>query len=667
MNVLEKEWTDRMVQIMRIKFPEQSEDTIRGYVTKVYQARVKNTKARVYNSYEEISANTTLLDLLDWIVSKKVLLAESGVMFFPKSMKRNLNVEIIKECMLDARKIHKKEKFKAMDAGDIFLASVKDIQQLNDKKAANSGYGAEGESSSFLYNMHSAMSVTSCGRGQLSTACQCFENLLADNVKFFSVDEFYTFVYNIITEEDEWHYDTLSVIPIVPSKEEFVERFRRKFGHESLFNELQIENCYVGLTDIQRIRVYYKANLEEFLRFPKPRTLMTKIAYMEDVKFIDPNDIPKELDKPVHKLVDLIIEFVGYKYGVFRYEDRTKYQPRAVTPIMDTDSNFINFGFLLDYIREEIIPVRLKKDKPEVANARKMRILNTLAVLISTAVAKTLHHYLGKANVAEEDRPHINMKNEYYYSRVITTYAKKSYIALMMRQEAHMFDPPKLDVKGVNFFKSTASEKTSKFIYDKVLMEQLLLPKSGTPSLKDTYKTIYQFQRKITSEIAEGDMGYLKRSIKVKTADGYSNPMQIGQYKAVYIWNLVCKEKERINLPATVTLVKVKLRNKQDAAPLSSWPEIYERIMYLFDHDPNVGDYTEEDGTKKKGKGINTIALPEDYDEVPKWLLAIIDVETLVEDNMKLFTQLYRPLGMSQGSTSANGVSRKYYTNIVRI
>ena len=332
-----------------------------------------------------------------------------------------------------------------------------------------------------------------------------------------------------------------------------------------------------------------------------------------------------------------------------------------------TDSNFINFGFLLDYIREEIIPVRLKKDKPEVANARKMRILNTLAVLISTAVAKTLHHYLGKANVAEEDRPHINMKNEYYYSRVITTYAKKSYIALMMRQEAHMFDPPKLDVKGVNFFKSTASEKTSKFIYDKVLMEQLLLPKSGTPSLKDTYKTIYQFQRKITSEIAEGDMGYLKRSIKVKTADGYSNPMQIGQYKAVYIWNLVCKEKERINLPATITLVKVKLRNKQDAAPLSSWPEIYERIMYLFDHDPNVGDYMEEDGTKKKGKGINTIALPEDYDEVPKWLLAIIDVETLVEDNMKLFTQLYRPLGMSQGSTSANGVSRKYYTNIVRI
>lgn len=667
MNVLEKEWTNRMVRAMEMKFPDMDKETLRQYVSKVYQAKIKNTEARVYNSYEEISAGTTLVDLLDWIVAKKVLLAESGVMFFPKNVRRNVNVEIIKECMLDARKIHKKEKFKAMDAGDIFLASVKDIQQLNDKKAANSGYGAEGEASSFLYNLHSAMSVTSCGRGQLSTACQCFENLLADNVKFFSVDEFYTFVYNILSEQDEWKYDTLSVIPKIPTKRDFVERFRKKFGHESLFVQKQIEDCYDGLTPEQRIRVYYKTNLSEFLRFPKPRTLMTKIAYMEDVEFIDPNEIPKDLDKPVHKLVDMIIEFVGYKFGVFRYEDRTKYQPRAVTPIMDTDSNFINFGFLLDYIQEEIIPVRLKKDKPEVANARKMRILNTLAVLISTAVAKTLYYYLGKANVAEEDRPHINMKNEYYYSRVITTYAKKSYIALMMRQEAHMFDPPKLDVKGVNFFKSTASEKTSKFIYDKVLMEQLLMPKNGTPSLKDTYKTIYQFQRKITQEIAEGDMGYLKRSIKVKTEDGYANPMQIGQYKAVYIWNRICKDKDQIKLPATVTLVKVKLRNKQDAAPLSSWPDIYARIMDLFDNDPAVGDYIDEDGVKKKAKGINTIALPEDCDEVPKWLLSIIDVETLVEDNMKLFTQLYRPLGMSQGSTSSNGVSRKYYTNIVRI
>ena len=103
MNILEKEWTNRMVRIMEMKFPDVNKDTLQQYVSKVYQSRINNTKARVYNSYEEISANTTLLDLLDWIVAKKALLAESGVIFFPKNARRNVNVEIIKECMLDAR------------------------------------------------------------------------------------------------------------------------------------------------------------------------------------------------------------------------------------------------------------------------------------------------------------------------------------------------------------------------------------------------------------------------------------------------------------------------------------------------------------------------------------------------------------------------------------
>lgn len=302
--------------------------------------------------------------------------------------------------------------------------------------------------------------------------------------------------------------------------------------------------------------------------------------------------------------------------------------------------------------------------KKEDKDNMEIRIVNTLAVLTTKAVTQTLFNYLGFVNVAVEDRPQINMKNEFYYSTVITTFAKKSYVGLQLRQEGVVFKEPVLDVKGVNFFKSTASEETSKFIYEKILMEQLLQPKSGQPSLKETYKAIYKFQKRITKEIAEGNMGYLKRSIKVKSPDGYANPMRIGQYKAVYVWNKIVPDKDRIDLPATVTLVKVKLKNLQEAGPLASWPEIYERVVWLFENDDEIGDYVDEDGTKKKGKGINTIAIPETLDEVPEWILSIIDVETLVDDNMRLFSQLYSSLGLSTGSTSTN---RKYYSSIVRL
>ena len=250
----------------------------------------------------------------------------------------------------------------------------------------------------------------------------------------------------------------------------------------------------------------------------------------------------------------------------------------------------------------------------------------------------------------------------------MVTFAKKSYVGLQKRQEEVVFKEPKIDVKGVNFFKSTASEDTSKFIYDKVLMGELFDPKDGQISLRRTYKTIHDFQKKMGNEIRSGNTGYLKRSIRVKTPDGYANPMRIGQYKAVYVWNYVMPDKERIDLPATVTLVKVMLRNKQDAAALEQWPDIYKKICKLFDENPEVGDTINPDtGKVVKGKGIKAIAMPSELEEVPDWLLAIIDVETLVSDNMKLFGQIFKPLGMSPGKTLHNGSTMTYYTNIVRV
>lgn len=665
-DVLKHKWISHITMAMQMTHPDVPASQIEQMVAKIYEKRVRDTNVQIYNNYENTVAPTTLVQLVDWFQTSKPLIAESGVYFYPKNQKRNVNVEIIKDDMLDVRTIHKKEKFKAMEAGDEFLAAVKDLQQGNDKKAANSGYGAEGESSSFLYNIHSAMSVTASGRGQISTACQCFENLLADNVKFFHMTEFFTWVYNIIHEEPDWQYDAFEIIGIVPSRTQFIERYASKFGHESLMNLDQIGMVYDTLTDEQRIRVYYKANIREFLSLRKPSDLYSDIA-CSDVEFIDPNKIPDELKKQIDKLTNWIIEFVAYKYGVFRYEDRTRYQKRKVTIVIDTDSNFLYYGDLYRYLINNVLQGKLFRKKKD-RDSYKMRVLNVLSNVSTVAITQRLWEYTGTANVAEEDRKWIKMKNEFYYTRVIVTFAKKSYVGLQARQEEVVFKEPKLDVKGVNFFKSTASEDTSKFIYQDVLMDQLLDPPSGKVSLRSTYKVINDFQNKMYDEIKNGALGYLKRSIRVKTPDGYANPMRIGQYKAVFVWNSIVPDKERIDLPATITLVKVLLRNKQDAAALEKWPDIYNKVIELFDTNEDIGDYTDpETGKRKKGKGIKAIAMPSEYDEVPEWLLAIIDTETLVVDNMSLFTQLYRPLGMAKGTTSHNGSQVSYYTNIVRI
>lgn len=297
-----------------------------------------------------------------------------------------------------------------------------------------------------------------------------------------------------------------------------------------------------------------------------------------------------------------------------------------------------------------------------------MRVFNVLPCIATKAITQTLFNYLNHVNVPEFDRPKVNMKNEFYYSRIMVTYAKKSYIGLQSRQESHIFEKPKLDVKGVNFFKSTASESTSKFIYDKILIDKILAPKSGVISLRDTYETIYKFQQEMAGKIAQGDMGFFKRAIKVKSPEAYANPMRNSSYKAVFVWNSIHGEKEQIEFPAIVTIIKVELRNKADVAKLEAWPDIYNGIMNLFENkEYDIGDHVDDDGKVVKGKGIKSIALPPDIEEVPEWILPIIDIETLVNDNMKLMTQIFKPLGMCRGNITHSGSSLAYYTNIIRL
>lgn len=332
---LEHVWIDEMVDSLQLMHPDIPLDELRDFVKSEYEAAYTDHNCLIYNSYENTVADTTLGGVLDWIQREKPLMAESGVFFYPKDKKRNVNTEIIKECMLDARTIHKTEMFDAKAIGDVFTATVKNLQQLNDKKAANSGYGAEGEPSSFLYNVNSAMSVTASGRGQLSTAMICFENLFGDFVKFFDMDEFHHYIHNIITEEDSWDIPIGTIINFIPNKKKWVERFKSKFLDPSLYDESQIEAVYDGLSEKMIVRTYYKANLRDFLQYNRaPAKLYDDIVHCKE-DFIDPNKPPKEIKDQLGMLVAMINEYVVYKYSYFRYEDRARYQKRTVVCVAD--------------------------------------------------------------------------------------------------------------------------------------------------------------------------------------------------------------------------------------------------------------------------------------------------------------------------------------------
>lgn len=343
---LEHEWIGQMTESLARMHPELTREQIEDFVIAKYHESFEDHECQLSNTYENTVTYSTLGQVVDWVESYHPLMAESGVFFYPKDKKRNVNIEIIKEAMLDARKIHKAEKFAAMKAGDTFTAAVKDLQQGNDKKAANSGYGAEGQSSSFLFNVNSAMSVTASGRGQLSTMILNFENLFGDNVKFWNMDEFHTYINHIVSEKGERNFLTSEIINRIPTRSQWIERFKAKVIHSTLCDPAQIEATYDGLSDEERIRTFYKSNARAFLLNTVPMELYQEIAYIDDIRdkdgnlttFVDPNDVPKEIEAPMAKLASLVTEFVNYKFSNFRYQDKARYSKRRVVILSDTDS-----------------------------------------------------------------------------------------------------------------------------------------------------------------------------------------------------------------------------------------------------------------------------------------------------------------------------------------
>ncbi len=655
-------WISQSLDILKTMKPDIPEKKLVKYLDKKFEENFRDHDAKIYNSYDEEIIETTLAKTLDWVQVEKPYISESGCFFKNRYKCRNLNAEIIRG-QLDRRKVLKAEKFQAKEVGDVILEAFKEIGQLNEKKRANSGYGAEGNSTSFLFNAHSAMSITAAGRSQLSVAGMCFENLFNNFVKFKNMDELYVHVNHIISEKKDWKYDLDEIIDIKPTKDDFVSNIINKFDEHSEYNEERISELYDNLSKEIRIRVYYKCNLKLFLKNKLMKELLHSIL-TPDVEFVDPNKIPKEIAPELLTFNELIMEFVGYRYQHFRYENRMKGDKKATVIVSDTDSNFLYLGDIIRYVMTKLLPIKLFRSRKD-RKAYCIKLVNIFCVLASSAVKETLYNYLDMVNVEDEFKDKINMKNEYYLETVGVTFAKKSYFGILTRQEGFIFPEPKLDVKGVNFFKSTSTEKTTKFIYDEILMKRIFNSSDGKIYIKKIVRKIKQYEDTMYNEIKNGDMGYFKKAVKVKSADAYVDPMKISAYKATYVWNVLCDENEQIALPAVTTSVKVNIKSMKDLASLEKYPDIFDKFVYLLEKDKNL-QRVDSKG-KSKFIGIKSIALPYGTNKVPDWLLEIIDVETIISDNMKLFTQLYRPLGFKPGSNPYNGSQVKYYTNIIKL
>ena len=469
-------WITDMFNKIKLIHPNDNNEQILKFVTKKYEKNFKDAECRIYNNYEKEELDTTIHNLINWLYVRKPIMTESGSLFKNHNECYNPNISILNS-KLTERDVAKKEKFNYMNKANVEnnlekkneyfeLSKKKDLEQGRLKVIANSEYGVSGLPSSWFFNMACASATTARGQALISTAFNAFEDFLSDSVTFDNMDECVNFILNIINEkssrtkkDSHWIVDK--------NLSEVVERLRSKFTISEDCDITLIRKILLNLDQEDLNRIYYKSNIYEFFRNSKRARQLIKNIVQSHNKFMDPKNPPKAIKNDLDKLRSAVIEYVHYNYQFINRVNRLKMRKRKSVVVIDTDSNFINLGPWVNFVRDEILSGYVNISKRTIIDGRHVidsrnkykknsyitkeqelfRIINSMVNIIDEVIGRVLKDFLHRCNIPENNPGNTSMKNEFLYTRILITNAKKHYQAVIRLQEGNVL-PFDMDIKG---------------------------------------------------------------------------------------------------------------------------------------------------------------------------------------------------------------------------
>ena len=730
-------YVDKMTKILKMTHPEWDEDDIERIVRRIVKDNIKNPKVTLDNNYRKETRDTNLISVLNWCNDSKPLIAGNATFYQQHKDAKNPVIEMLRG-FKKSRKENKKKMFAAEGGPGSSEYAYFDRCQKNDKINNNSWYGATGQPSSAFYSLWSGPATTHTARQAISTTEQMFEAFMADN--FFFLD---------ITECVEWlEYNLRDIEPddvddfiLLKTLEETTDRICSKIINKGKRDKEIVSNILYNCDPRIVAYIFYKNNLIRFIddhECIQDLILMiysnvlnldynTEDNWFDDIPgeyrkkfigkeyddwksfvdkkyFMDPNDVPDEIKPFLDDLTDYIIKYVYTSFvPVDRIYRLQNFKRRCVT-VIDTDSNILSLDTIINFMFDEVI-----KDNTFNRDHKKNIYIavNTLAYIITAAVTDTLLLYGEYSNVEESIRPVYNMKNEFFFSKLIIGKSKKRYLSRVELREGNYQDPPVYDVKGFDFAKSTTSEYAEK-VYMNIIKNKILSDEGA--SLQDLLKDIDTFKKEIIDSIHSGDTKFLPNG-SAKDIRAYANPQSQGVVKGVLTWDYLNPD-DKIVVPNKVSLLKLNIFTEEDIEPLkTSHPHVYKVIKdKIFEdttgifvqgkYDPGIGyvntknkDWVSEIPKKYQTKyrklgpkawnefvdtidldapttykgewkykksGLQILAIPRGS-KIPDWCMPYIDISTIVNNIIAPFIpvlEAYQSKAIEEGK-SKNGITRK--------
>lgn len=643
-----REWKEVYIRLLKTSYPEISKKEIDVFLNKVIDENIQVPEGIVDNNYVHKSIKVDLLTLIDWIYNKKLICGGHAVFFKNRHEAVNPAAMMLETFLSNRKSI--KDKLKILDP-DSYEYAVCDRDQGIEKLSANSWYGAGGAPTSNFYNLYTAVSTTASGQSLISTTMTAIENFMGNNVKFIDLEDCMFYINNIINEKhkikskflDNKDHDTV------------LEYLKNRFFDFKPEYEYPIFKVLINLSQDQLNRIYYKNNIYEFNKVRKIRLLITDILLETDA-FLDPNidskknNLSNEAKSNIELLWTYYREFVFYNYFAYNRIGRLRYDPRKSIVTVDTDSNMVDLGIWIDWLKDNIIstiPQLYVRDEKKML----YNMVNIACYSISELYKEHLAKYCKVVNIPDDIAWRINIKNEFLFERMILSNKKKRYMSKTLLREGSEY--VKVDTKGLDFMKSSCNTSAQKF-FEQLAKEKVLECKNI--SIPDVIHEVQNFENYVKQTLLDGEKEFLI-PCKVKELEAYADPLTNMGVMAVLAWNC-CYPNQDIQLPDIIDIVKVKMNTEDDIEDLKNIePEIYNNIMDGIFNNNNE---------RIRKKGIYVIAIPRNVEKIPKWILNYIDYDEVVNGNISKFHPILKSLNMNLIQTESKA-GKTYMSNIIDI
>lgn len=717
-SLFEDRWVQEMTNMFIMEFGAALDiELTKQELHKFFKEHAYNPKGNLINNYTHQIANTSVIQIYDFIKIKKPVISGNGCLFQQHDKGFNPQIEWIISLM-DRRKELKKKMFEAMVKGDDALYQVYYRLQLNTKIKINSLYGATGYIHFILYNLYLAQAVTAYGQTIISTAAQTFEAFIADHYCFLDSSSIYALIRDCVKESVEPENLALLQDPNIReiTPEECFDRLMTQivFKASDQFKsslKAMLSNC-----DPEALKlIYYKNNLRGiFVENPYLREMLREYivnihSYGKDDNgnqiliptLMSPNkeDLDNQSVMLNDKMWEYIHLFVLYKAPIYDRIRKTKYQYKKAVSYIDTDSNFLCLGPWAKFLNEKILhPEDLPKTQQEADN-RLFAVANSFNIWVSDVVHTMFRILTRNMNVNDKIGSRLNMKSEVLYSRIVFVKVKKRYLGKMKLKEGNLVPPKKQpDFKGFDFMKSTTKDFVKDF-YVKLSMDEILTP--DEISTRKVFRAIRAFEQQIRTDLESGETKYYKQA-NIKRIEEYGvRAFSMQGIKAVTLWNVLNPEYQ-IQLPGDVDIVPMRwdagrkkrenpkvlkpeyvfcgkkskvVKDKEtgaqtvesvsiymdnDTPALNELREKYPDVYHILDR-----DIFHNDNPDIRKMGIKWLAKPKNPNiPVPAWFYDFVDSDSIVDDTLKLYYPVLESIGLNISQISA---TTAHYTNMVSL